>query len=1216
MDPKEVLFNEFSQSIVFGEVLSKFQELRDLAGIDTSLYGIKLYHQLRARLTSWKTKSLWTIMDKRVGMKEYCNGEACAGQRVLIVGAGPSGLRMGVEASLLGADVVLVEKRNSMTRNNVLHLWPFCIEDLRLLGAKKFYGKFCAGAIDHIGIRQLQFILLKVALVLGCRIHWQTTMQEIVPPKGPGSGHGWGVRIDPCDHPAANGFYDVIIGADGRRSCIPGFGRKEFRGKLALAITANFVNNHTREEAAVEEISGVAFIFNQRFFKDLDKQYGISLENIVYYKDATHYFVMTAKKASLLQKGVLREDCSDSRELLRRSNINSEKLELFSREAAGFSTALPRLDFAINKDDKPDVALFDFTSIYAAENSTRIQEKHGHRLLLTLVGDSLLEPFWPMGTGCARAFLSVYDTAWAMKAFAQPGSDPIDLLVERESIYHLLPSTTPDKLLPKIKEYTIDPLSRYPNLNRKAFKRCDADALYWTAELIENLTPPTAAAAAAVPPQQALKQAPQQVPQQDESLPRHRSRSDEEAKAEKKPPCPAEPVAPSHVSGPVPKTDPEMGGKGGKTALRRMSTADLWQRASRRITEQKSRRVRLSQRTQPKVASNAASLLTWCQEIASKNGVVIKDFSASTWKNGMAFCAILHYYLPKAIKFSSLKPKNGQANCKLAFEVAAAHLTITSNINAADMGEADELSIIAYLSQYYQRLSSAIPGKVETNEASRLLTLKQTSSQWTSLSERKSITSIKTKASRESVHSSRSQESLPDESSKMPPAGPTLAAGVVSSKDRNATKTTSALEKPGKRKAPSAPQTTNTGSAAAVKPTISAPAYKRSVSKSDTCHFCSARLYVVERVSAEGCYFHRRCWRCEQCNTQLVQGSYAYAKGQDGQAGTFYCKAHFKQLFMSNPSAIGYDRAKAGPREATFSPPSQRSTVEPSIPEDPISAPKADERPVAPSTSTTSTGLAPRHNKGRAPSPPGLVPGVTDRVHANSPLPTERLSKMLEANEVLEEGEDDDVHDQETARKIELKQAQYRRLHAAQQIQFEMGLLEQQQAELEEESKDVEEALRDDSTLPEDHQLLMGEWMAIVNERNLLVRHEWELTLLFKDLQLEDIRQQIENDLRKRGNIPENKKSNRDKAEEARLLEQLVEVVESRNKLVNETEEERIRDMEMDRAVEDTMRKRGYDPTARRSTHIGCSGSQTPPTPRSNPIKTLLGRSRLSKEQP
>ncbi len=84
-----------------------------------------------------------------------------------------------------------------------------------------------------------------------------------------------------------------------------GFKRKEFRGKLAIAITANFINRNTQAEARVEEISGVAFIFNQKFFKDLFHKTGIDLENIVYYKDETHYFVMTAKKQSLLEKGVL-----------------------------------------------------------------------------------------------------------------------------------------------------------------------------------------------------------------------------------------------------------------------------------------------------------------------------------------------------------------------------------------------------------------------------------------------------------------------------------------------------------------------------------------------------------------------------------------------------------------------------------------------------------------------------------------------------------------------------------------------------------------------------------------------------------------------------------------------------------------------------------------------------------------------------------------------
>ena len=50
----------------------------------------------------------------------------------------------------------------------------------------------------------------------------------------------------------------------------------------------------------MEEISGVAFIFNQKFFNDLNDELGITLENVVYYKDETHYFVMTNRSNIIL----------------------------------------------------------------------------------------------------------------------------------------------------------------------------------------------------------------------------------------------------------------------------------------------------------------------------------------------------------------------------------------------------------------------------------------------------------------------------------------------------------------------------------------------------------------------------------------------------------------------------------------------------------------------------------------------------------------------------------------------------------------------------------------------------------------------------------------------------------------------------------------------------------------------------------------------------
>ena len=76
---------------------------------------------------------------------------------------------------------------------------------------------------------------------------------------------------------------------------------------------------------------------------------------------------------------------------------------------------MPSLDFAVNHYGKPDVAMFDFTSMFQSDNSCRVIERHGHRLLMSLVGDSLLEPFWPTGTGCARGFFGGLDACWLMR---------------------------------------------------------------------------------------------------------------------------------------------------------------------------------------------------------------------------------------------------------------------------------------------------------------------------------------------------------------------------------------------------------------------------------------------------------------------------------------------------------------------------------------------------------------------------------------------------------------------------------------------------------------------------------------------------------------------------------------------------------------------------------------------------------------------------------
>lgn len=146
-----------------------------------------------------------------------------------------------------------------------------------------------------------------MALVLGAQVYPGVEFAGLEEPDDDHDSSGWRIAVKPTNHPINLLNIDVLIGAEGKRVTIPGFKRKEFRGKLAIAITANFANRRTTAEAVVEEISGVAFVYKQDFFNSLYEELGIALENIVYYKDETHYFVMTTKKHSLLDRGVLRK---------------------------------------------------------------------------------------------------------------------------------------------------------------------------------------------------------------------------------------------------------------------------------------------------------------------------------------------------------------------------------------------------------------------------------------------------------------------------------------------------------------------------------------------------------------------------------------------------------------------------------------------------------------------------------------------------------------------------------------------------------------------------------------------------------------------------------------------------------------------------------------------------------------------------------------------
>ncbi|XP_067112920.1 EH domain-binding protein 1-like protein 1 isoform X6 [Osmerus mordax] len=101
------------------------------------------------------------------------------------------------------------------------------------------------------------------------------------------------------------------------------------------------------------------------------------------------------------------------------------------------------------------------------------------------------------------------------------------------------------------------------------------------------------------------------------------------------------------------------------------------------------------------LVSSSQSLLQWCQEVTQGHrGVKVTNFSTS-WRNGLAFCAILYHFHPKLIEFEKLDPHDIKFNNRKAFD-GFAGLGISRLLEPSDMvllSVPDRLIVMTYLSQ-------------------------------------------------------------------------------------------------------------------------------------------------------------------------------------------------------------------------------------------------------------------------------------------------------------------------------------------------------------------------------------------------------------------------------------------------------------------------------------------------------------------------------------
>lgn len=121
--------------------------------------------------------------------------------------------------------------------------------------------------------------------------------------------------------------------------------------------------------------------------------------------------------------------------------------------------------------------------------------------------------------------------------------------------------------------------------------------------------------------------------------------------------------------------------------------------------------------------STSDNLLDWCKEVtAGHAGVNVTNLTTS-WRNGMAFCALLHHFRPDLIDFQSLSPSDIKGNCKKAFDTFQC-LGVSKLIEPSDMlvlAVPDKLAVMTYLHQlkaYFMGQEMQVNGIGDSNSDS------------------------------------------------------------------------------------------------------------------------------------------------------------------------------------------------------------------------------------------------------------------------------------------------------------------------------------------------------------------------------------------------------------------------------------------------------------------------------------------------------------------
>uniref|UniRef100_A0A8C9WF06 Actinin, alpha 4 n=1 Tax=Scleropages formosus TaxID=113540 RepID=A0A8C9WF06_SCLFO len=121
-------------------------------------------------------------------------------------------------------------------------------------------------------------------------------------------------------------------------------------------------------------------------------------------------------------------------------------------------------------------------------------------------------------------------------------------------------------------------------------------------------------------------------------------------------------------------------------------------------------------------------LLLWCQrKTAPYKNVNVQNFHIS-WKDGLAFNALIHRHRPELIDYEKLRKDDPVTNLNNAFEVAEKYLDIPKMLDAEDIVgtlRPDEKAIMTYVSCFYHAFSGAQKAETAANRICKVLAVNQ-----------------------------------------------------------------------------------------------------------------------------------------------------------------------------------------------------------------------------------------------------------------------------------------------------------------------------------------------------------------------------------------------------------------------------------------------------------------------------------------------------------